>query len=57
VARGPVDEETLKRFCLDNGPAFSHPRHIVFVEALPLSGAGKIDRAAVRRALLADVGK
>jgi long-chain acyl-CoA synthetase len=57
VARGPVDEETLKRFCLDNGPAFSHPRHIVFVEALPLSGAGKIDRAAVRRALLASAGK
>jgi long-chain acyl-CoA synthetase len=53
VARAPVDAETLKRFCLDNGPAFSHPRHVVFVDALPLSGAGKIDRAAVQRAILA----
>ena len=52
VARGPVDEDALKRFCLDNGPAYSHPRHVVFAEALPLSGAGKIDRAAVKAAIL-----
>jgi acyl-CoA synthetase (AMP-forming)/AMP-acid ligase II len=42
-----TSEEELKKFCLDNGPAFAHPRRIVFVEALPLNGPGKIDRKIV----------
>jgi acyl-CoA synthetase (AMP-forming)/AMP-acid ligase II len=41
-----VDE--LKAFCLRNGAAYSHPRIIRIVEQLPLSGTGKVDRAAVR---------
>ena len=42
-----ADEDALKRFCLDNGPAYAHPRRIVFVERLPLNGAGKTDRKLV----------
>jgi acyl-CoA synthetase (AMP-forming)/AMP-acid ligase II len=57
VARAPVDEAALKRFCLDNGPAFSHPRRVLFADALPLSGAGKIDRAAVKAAILAQIAR
>ena len=45
--------DELKAFYLRNGPAFSHPRIISIVEQLPLSGAGKVDRRAVRSSLLA----
>lgn len=41
-------EDRLKRFCLEQGPAYAHPRRIVITDALPLNGAGKVDRAAVR---------
>jgi long-chain acyl-CoA synthetase len=45
--------DELKEFYLCNGPSYSHPRVIRIVEELPLSGTGKVDRAAVRNALLA----
>jgi acyl-CoA synthetase (AMP-forming)/AMP-acid ligase II len=41
----------LKTWCLAHGPAYAHPRFIVVVARLPLNGAGKVDRAAVRREL------
>jgi long-chain acyl-CoA synthetase len=43
--------EQLKQYALDKGPAYAHPRFIEFVSHLPLSGAGKIDRAEVQRRL------
>jgi long-chain acyl-CoA synthetase len=49
----------LRSFCLERGAAYAHPRHIALVDALPLNGAGKIDRAAVRsrlEAAYADAG-
>jgi acyl-CoA synthetase (AMP-forming)/AMP-acid ligase II len=42
-----VTAEDLKTYCLDKGPAYSHPRFIDIVAALPLNGAGKIDRGVV----------
>lgn len=45
--------EELKTFCLDRGPAYAHPRSIVIVDDLPLSGAGKLDRKAVQQQLAA----
>ena len=42
-----VTPDDLKAYCLDHGPAYSHPRYVDIVEALPLNGAGKIDRGAV----------
>ena len=43
----------LERAGIERGPLYSHPRHIILVEALPQNGAGKIDRAVVRRQLQA----
>src|ERR671930_485090 len=36
--------DKLRQYCLDKGPAYSHPRYIDIVPALPLNGAGKVDR-------------
>ncbi len=47
--------EQLKTFALERGPAYSHPRRIKIVNELPLSGAGKPDRKAVQRELIAYV--
>ena len=44
-----ISEEDLKQFCLSVGPAYAHPRKIVFVDELPLNGPGKIDRKVVQR--------
>lgn len=38
------NEEELKKFALENGPVYAHPRRIFFVDALPLAGTNKIDR-------------
>jgi long-chain acyl-CoA synthetase len=46
--------DDLKAFCIAMGPLYSHPRHVAVVTALPLNGAGKIDRAAVQTQLAAE---
>ena len=40
----PDQEDALRRFALDNGPAYAHPRAVWFVDELPLAGTNKIDR-------------
>jgi long-chain acyl-CoA synthetase len=45
--------DAVKAFCLEKGPAYSHPRFVDVVSALPLNGAGKIDRAVVQARLVA----
>ncbi len=47
-----VTSEEIKRFCLERGPTFAHPRRIVILDELPLSGAGKPDRRAVQQKLI-----
>jgi long-chain acyl-CoA synthetase len=52
--RGSIAQaDAIRMFCLDNGPKYAHPRlvRIVAENELPLNGAGKIDRAAVRTLL------
>jgi acyl-CoA synthetase (AMP-forming)/AMP-acid ligase II len=39
-----VDPEQIRQFCLENGPAFAHPRRVVVVDQLPVSAIGKLDR-------------
>jgi acyl-CoA synthetase (AMP-forming)/AMP-acid ligase II len=39
-----VDEEELKKFFLENGPAYQHPRSIWFLDHLPLTGTNKINK-------------
>ena len=43
-----LDEEAVKRYALENGPAYAHPRRVFLVDCLPLSGTNKIDRRALR---------
>ncbi len=46
-AGGQVTEEELKLFCRDYLADYKIPRHIRTVSALPLTGAGKLDRHVV----------
>jgi long-chain acyl-CoA synthetase len=52
-----VTADELKAYCLDRGPAYSHPRFIDIVAALPLNGAGKIDRGMAQAKLRASCGE
>jgi long-chain acyl-CoA synthetase len=45
---GRTTEEELKRFCLERGAPYAHPRWVVFLPALPLGGTGKLDRNALK---------
>jgi acyl-CoA synthetase (AMP-forming)/AMP-acid ligase II len=42
-------EDEIKAYALANGPAFRHPRHVFFLDRLPLAGTNKIDQQALRR--------
>ena len=48
-----ADPDEIRAFCLENGPKYAHPRlvRIVPESELPLNGAGKIDRRAVKDVL------
>lgn len=45
---GQTSEIRLKEFALAEGAAFAHPRRIVFLDQLPLSSTGELDRAALK---------
>ena len=49
VAREPgqTTETEVREFFLARGAPYAHPRRVVFLDALPLGGTGKIDRAAL----------
>jgi long-chain acyl-CoA synthetase len=47
-----LGEDEVKRYALAHGPAFQHPRHVVFMPELPLASTGKVDRVALRRLAL-----
>ena len=52
VARDPgaaPDEEEVKRFFLERGAPYAHPRRVFFLDQLPLGGTGKLDRSALKR--------
>jgi acyl-CoA synthetase (AMP-forming)/AMP-acid ligase II len=44
-----LDEQEIKRFALENAPAYQHPRRVWFVDAMPLASTNKIDRGALRQ--------
>ena len=46
--RGATTEDDVKRFCLERGAPYAHPRRVIFLDALPLGGTGKLDRTALR---------
>ena len=47
-----LSEHEVKQYALAHAPAYQHPRHVVFMPALPLASTGKVDRAALRRLAL-----
>jgi benzoate-CoA ligase family protein len=49
VKRADVDEEELRRWALDRLEAYKHPRRIVFLDELPQTHLGKVDRGKLRR--------
>jgi acyl-coenzyme A synthetase/AMP-(fatty) acid ligase len=49
IVRGTGDEAALRGWLRTELPSFQQPREIVWVEALPRSPNGKIDRVAVAR--------
>jgi long-chain acyl-CoA synthetase len=51
-----IDEAKVREFALKHGPAYAHPRRVIFVDALPLNGAAKTDRIAVKALVLATIG-
>jgi acyl-CoA synthetase (AMP-forming)/AMP-acid ligase II len=42
-----MSEAELKEWALARGPAYAHPRHIVFVDRMPLNSAAKVDRTVI----------
>ena len=42
-----LTEDEIKRYALDNAPAYQHPRGIVFMTELPLASTNKVDRNAL----------
>ncbi|MFD1412536.1 class I adenylate-forming enzyme family protein [Oceanobacillus jeddahense] len=48
-----LEEEEVKSFFIDNGPAYAHPRHVFFLDELPLTGPGKINRTELKNKLKA----
>lgn len=42
-----LDADAVKRFALAHAPAYQHPRHVWFVDELPLASTNKLDRAAL----------
>jgi acyl-CoA synthetase (AMP-forming)/AMP-acid ligase II len=43
-----LSEDAVKQYALKNAPAYQHPRHVWFVERVPLSSTNKVDRAVLK---------
>jgi acyl-CoA synthetase (AMP-forming)/AMP-acid ligase II len=41
-------EDELKQHALAHGPAYQHPRRVIFLEQLPLAGTNKVDQQRLR---------
>lgn len=42
-----LSEQDVKSYALENAPPYQHPRRVIFLPAMPMSGVGKIDRKAL----------
>jgi len=51
-----IGEREVRDYALGKGPAYAHPRRVLFVDALPLNGAAKTDRIAVRELVRSTIG-
>ncbi len=48
-AGAEADEAMLKQHALTHAPAYMHPRRVWFIDALPLAGTNKVDKAVLAR--------
>ena len=48
-APGTTSAEDLKAFFLERGAPYAYPRRVVFLDALPLTGTGKLDRQGMKQ--------
>ena len=44
-----LSEADVKQYALGHAPAYQHPRHVWFVDDLPLASTNKLDRGALTR--------
>ncbi len=52
VVRKPgaaLSENDIKRYALEHGPAYQHPRQVCLLDALPLAGPNKVDRKGLKQ--------
>jgi acyl-CoA synthetase (AMP-forming)/AMP-acid ligase II len=42
-------EDDIRRYALENGPAYQHPRQVCLLDALPLAGPNKVDRKGLKQ--------
>ncbi|MEC0174135.1 class I adenylate-forming enzyme family protein [Paenibacillus favisporus] len=57
VLNHPTDREEIKRFFIERGPAYAHPREIYELDAFPLTGPGKVDRTRLKQMLAEQLQK
>jgi len=57
VANTEIAEQTVKDIVLANAPAYMHPRHVVFLQTMPLAGTNKIDRKALEETAAAQISR
>ena len=43
-----TSEDDVRKFFLERGAPYAHPRRVVFLDALPLGGTGKVDRGSLK---------
>jgi len=48
-APGKTSAEEIKQYYLKHGAPYAYPRRIYFLEAMPLGGTGKVDRAQLAK--------
>jgi acyl-CoA synthetase (AMP-forming)/AMP-acid ligase II len=51
-----VTEAAIKAHALAHAPAFMHPRQVWFLDALPLAGTNKVDKALLTRWAMERIG-
>ncbi|MDQ2633813.1 MAG: fatty acid--CoA ligase family protein, partial [Pseudomonadota bacterium] len=42
-----LSENDVKEYALQKGPPYQHPRRVIFLPAMPMTGVGKIDRRSL----------
>ena len=42
-----VTDQSIKDFALAHGPAYAHPRMVIFASSIPVASTHKVDRRAL----------